>query len=122
MASKTECSNHCGSGIQTLTFHCQQISNGKFWKLPPHACSHLDKPEETERCVGPCDNAHWLYDDWGTCSVTCGGGIQTRTAECIDSNNIVVPDNNCKTPSILKQLCGQVACPKWAFDNWSPVS
>lgn len=122
LASKTECSNHCGSGIQTSTFHCGQISNKTFWKLPPHACSHLDRPKETEPCIGPCDNAHWSYNDWDTCSVTCGGGIQTRTAKCIDSNNRVVSDNNCKTPSILKRLCGQDACPKWAFDNWSPCS
>ena len=28
---------------------------------------------------------YWAVSDWGTCSATCDGGVQTRTVSCMNS-------------------------------------
>ncbi|XP_015110053.1 A disintegrin and metalloproteinase with thrombospondin motifs gon-1 isoform X1 [Diachasma alloeum] len=125
--SRSECSNHCGPGTQTVSTRCVQIlitsANRTPRPFPPHACSHLNRPKELVPCTGPCDDAHWSYSDWGSCSVSCGGGMQMRTAKCVDSLGRIVPDDKCSSSKkILERFCGHEACPQWAFGDWSPCS
>lgn len=90
--------------------------------VPPHVCLHIKKPNEYQSCVGPCNNAHWSYSEWNACSVSCGGGIQWRSAKCVDSNNRPVRDENCTgQEKHVKRICGQEVCPKWDLGEWSPV-
>nr|XP_050844302.1 A disintegrin and metalloproteinase with thrombospondin motifs 9 isoform X2 [Vespula vulgaris] len=126
ITSESECSSHCGPGTRTITSRCVQIllySNRSLRSLPVHLCSHLERPNELEPCEGPCNDVHWKYSEWGTCSVTCGGGIQYRMATCVDSNDRQVSEDTCAGQKTrLKNICGQEACPKWAFGEWSKCS
>lgn len=125
MTSISECSNHCGPGVQTVTSRCVQVlldSTHPPRPLPAHACLHIEKPSEHQSCVGPCDDAHWSYSEWNTCSVSCGGGVQFRSAKCVDSNERQVRDENCaRQEKHLKRICSQEACPRWDLGEWSPV-
>ncbi|KAK0098756.1 hypothetical protein PV326_004035 [Microctonus aethiopoides] len=128
LTSVSECSNHCGPGTRMITTQCVQIllnSNTPrpSHRLPPHACAHLERPNEIELCRGPCDDAHWSYTEWGSCSVSCGGGTQIRTANCIDSIGQLVSENECNaSEKILQKTCNHDTCPQWTPGEWSPCS
>ncbi|XP_011497655.1 PREDICTED: A disintegrin and metalloproteinase with thrombospondin motifs 9-like [Ceratosolen solmsi marchali] len=126
--SKSECSSHCGPGTLLVRYRCVQATLGRdrshLTPVPPHACNYLERPQERKSCMGPCEYAHWQYDEWSGCSVTCGDkGFQQRTARCVDVNNKTVPESMCPGDSkIVKQTCGNKSCPKWGFGQWSAVS
>ncbi len=56
------------------------------------------------------------------CSKSCGGGIQVRSAYCIDSDDNILEEENCfsLTP-VTKQDCGNEECPKWKTGDWTAV-
>ncbi|XP_011881326.1 PREDICTED: A disintegrin and metalloproteinase with thrombospondin motifs 9 isoform X3 [Vollenhovia emeryi] len=124
--SMSECSNHCGPGVRNVTSRCVQIfldSSHPPRSIPAHACLHIEKPSKHQPCVGPCDDAHWSYSEWNACSVSCGGGVQLRSAICVDSNERQVRDENCaRQEKHLKRTCNQEACPKWDLGEWNPCS
>lgn len=121
----SECSNHCGLGTRMVTSRCMQRllhSNHPPRAIPAQSCAHLEQPNDTEACIGPCEDAHWSYGKWSACNTTCGGGVQYRTAICVDSNRRPVSEENCMgQKKDLERACGNEECPKWAFKNWSRV-
>ncbi|XP_015439525.1 PREDICTED: A disintegrin and metalloproteinase with thrombospondin motifs 9 [Dufourea novaeangliae] len=126
ITSTNECSSHCGLGTRTVTSKCVQIllnSDERSHPIQERACAHLKRPNQEEPCTGPCDSFHWNYTEWGSCSVTCGNGVQHRTAICVNSNERHVPANNCdRQEKHLTRPCAQTVCPKWDFGNWDPCS
>ncbi|XP_076172003.1 A disintegrin and metalloproteinase with thrombospondin motifs 9 isoform X2 [Ptiloglossa arizonensis] len=125
ITSVSECSSHCGPGTRMVTSKCFQILNSNYppRSIQARACAHLQRPSEKEACVGPCENVHWNYGEWGSCSVTCGGGVQYRTAVCVHSNGRPVSEDNCaRQEKHLRRTCGQDACPKWDFGKWTACS
>ncbi|XP_076683108.1 A disintegrin and metalloproteinase with thrombospondin motifs 15 isoform X2 [Andrena cerasifolii] len=126
ITSVSECSSHCGPGTSTVTSRCLQILFNSDYPPRPissRSCAHLQRPSEEKACMGPCENAHWSYGDWGSCSVTCGGGVQHRTAMCVNSNGRPVPEDSCaRQEKHLKRMCSLDACPKWDFGKWTACS
>lgn len=108
-----------------VTSRCMQRllhSNHPPRAIPAQSCAHLEQPNDTEACIGPCEDAHWSYGKWSACNTTCGGGVQYRTAICVDSNRRPVSEENCMgQKKDLERACGNEECPKWAFKNWSRV-
>lgn len=57
------------------------------------------------------------------CTKTCGGGIQRRSARCVDDNLVTLDDGNCEASSkVTQQVCNMHNCPVWSFGEWTPVS
>ena len=58
------------------------------------------------------------------CSKTCGGGKQTRTAQCVSEQGWPKDESDCKQsdPPIVERPCGTQDCPKWVLGDMSPVS
>lgn len=59
---------------------------------------------------------HWITGTWGTCSATCGGGMQLRQVFCIRTDindvSITVPDMLCpESKPLYTQACNTQACP-----------
>ncbi|VDM44863.1 unnamed protein product [Toxocara canis] len=78
------------------------------------------------------DENRWVAGDWSECTVTCGGGHQTRSVYCIerhnDSSGVVentkVADQYCwqsKRP-LTERKCGKKQCPQWVKGDWSACS
>nr|CAD7429467.1 unnamed protein product [Timema monikensis] len=131
--SRSECSVHCGSGHRTLTVHCvQEFSDTQQFKvLDKSLCQHIlaFKPDNVEPCEGLCDVVRWKFAEWGPslllcqCSKTCGGGVQTRGAQCVDELDRVMEDSQCVTSErITDRVCGDKNCPQWSVDKWLPCS
>ncbi|KAG1667926.1 A disintegrin and metalloproteinase with thrombospondin motifs 9 [Nymphon striatum] len=122
---ESECSSRCSVGIKQRTIKCvQEIDQGEKHPLHDRYCEELEsKPEEFVECVGDCSEVFWKLEEWSECSKTCGGGVQSRVATCVDSNNKVLKDRECS--SLSKQTvrhCNTRGCPKWDYANWSACS
>ncbi|CDW53015.1 protein mig c; protein mig b; protein mig a [Trichuris trichiura] len=63
---------------------------------------------------------------WSDCSVTCGEGVQTRTAQCKDRMTKEEVDEELCANSTMPQLnrtCNTVDCePEWFIGEWEPCS
>ncbi|KAL4636310.1 A disintegrin and metalloproteinase with thrombospondin motifs 1-like [Arapaima gigas] len=66
--------------------------------------------------------AEWALRDWGSCSKTCGGGMQQRDVVCLDFRGR--PSSEC--PLELRpasaQPCAPHPCPAWQLGEWSACS
>ncbi|MDE3156438.1 MAG: thrombospondin type-1 domain-containing protein, partial [Acidobacteriota bacterium] len=115
------CSAVCGGGVQTRTRTViTPASNGGA------ACPALT---ESLACnTQPCVTYQWVFSDWSTCSAACGGGTQTRTAVCEDSNGTVVANSACAglppAAGPTSQACNTQACVtyQWVLSAWSACS
>ena len=59
-------------------------------------------------------NGQWSdWEDWGECSITCGGGNQTRSRVC-DNPEPAFGGKNCTEDGSMAsetQMCNEDACP-----------
>lgn len=55
-------------------------------------CVSSARPASSESCNNlPCPSYDLLYGSWADCSRMCGGGIQSRTIQCIEGGNVGNP-------------------------------
>ncbi|XP_030212685.1 papilin [Gadus morhua] len=120
------CSKECGSGFQSRLVFCA-IDNEVF---PDYLCASLPRPSSNRTCNAqacPLTNS-WTMGEWNTCSVTCGGGSQLRSVQCVShdaSGPRVVEDAVCaafsKAPPTL-QTCNMQRCAEYSVSSWSQCS
>ncbi|KAM6430417.1 A disintegrin and metalloproteinase with thrombospondin motifs 18 isoform 2-T3 [Liasis olivaceus] len=90
----SECSATCGPGIKRREMQCSEKSiGGKLITFPLRRCRNLKKPSIDLEDVchqGPCPMhplpnrvSGWYSSPWQQCTVTCGGGVQTRSVQCL---------------------------------------
>uniref|UniRef100_A0A3Q3KD59 ADAM metallopeptidase with thrombospondin type 1 motif, 16 n=1 Tax=Monopterus albus TaxID=43700 RepID=A0A3Q3KD59_MONAL len=89
-----ECSVTCGSGYQARFIKCaEKDTAGKYRELAAKKCHHVPKPivELQRPCIlamcppppQPLLRPEWHSSPWSQCTVTCGGGVQARTVQCL---------------------------------------
>ena len=127
LKSQSSCSAKCGKGTQRVSYDCVRImSNQQEVNLAEQYCLHdsnLKRPSDVIDCEGPCEGVRWVYSQWTPCSESCGGGMQTREAACVDSDNVAQPDDKCfAIKAVTEQECSQDPCPKWMTGEWTAVS
>ncbi|XP_022258891.1 ADAMTS-like protein 1 isoform X2 [Limulus polyphemus] len=78
-----------------------------------------------------CNNhqcpAVWITESWGSCSVSCGGGHQTRLVYCArggpNGTRARISDFLCsKKKPVGHRRCNTQSCPRWIEDPWSGCS
>jgi thrombospondin motif-containing protein 9 len=111
VGSWSECNPKCGTGNQNRIVLCKR-NDGTV------ATTCDDKqPPTTQTCINPTLCANWKTGEWGQCSATCGGGTQTRSVSCIDTNGNI--STNClETKPNTTQPCNTQACGRWATEPW----
>ncbi|XP_029466482.1 A disintegrin and metalloproteinase with thrombospondin motifs 18 [Rhinatrema bivittatum] len=94
VSSWSECSTTCGVGAKKRELKCTEKGiHGKLVISPHRRCRNIKKPniELEQSCNnGACplhraysDVSGWHSSPWQQCTVTCGGGVQTRTVQCL---------------------------------------
>ncbi|XP_078378562.1 coadhesin-like [Oculina patagonica] len=122
----SDCSATCGGGSQTRSRNCTNP--------PPQYggknCDELGPADQKQNCnPDPCpiDGNYTAWTEWSDCSVTCGGGSQTRSRSCTNPP----PQNggkNCDElgPGDQTQECNPDPCPidgnYTAWTEWSDCS
>ncbi|XP_030069873.1 papilin isoform X2 [Microcaecilia unicolor] len=126
--SWSECSAECGGGYQSRLVFCT-IDNEAY---PDYMCRNLPAPINNRTCnTQTCPLIkRWKMSGWGPCSVTCGGGTQSRSVYCTSyegggSEGAAVSDAECtaftgKPPS--QQACNLRQCAGWSVGPWSECS
>ncbi|XP_037655171.1 A disintegrin and metalloproteinase with thrombospondin motifs 12 [Choloepus didactylus] len=104
------CSATCGPhGEKKRTVLCIQTMGSDEQALPAKDCQHLLKPKTLVSCnrdiLCPSD---WTVGNWSECSVSCGGGVRTRSVLCAKNHN--EPCDMTKKPN-SRALCGLQQCP-----------
>ncbi|CAK8678214.1 unnamed protein product [Clavelina lepadiformis] len=123
------CSRPCGTGWRKRNRRCIDSSSGNIvgvrscpWKLPGAtelvACA-TEHCNETTEVIGQWDK----WQDWGSCSQTCGKGVQFRSRDCLGD----LPGyGNCTGDEDDMRLCNLTSCPviekNFTIANWGPWS
>uniref|UniRef100_A0AC35G3W0 Peptidase M12B domain-containing protein n=1 Tax=Panagrolaimus sp. PS1159 TaxID=55785 RepID=A0AC35G3W0_9BILA len=103
------CSVTCGIGFQLR----ERLCNGIL-------CAENSKQARTcnvQDCENSSSSSGHLWDHWspwGSCSATCGEGIQTRTRKCLSGDNCPVIES-----TIDEKRCVLGPCPTWSpWSEW----
>ncbi|XP_029937974.1 papilin isoform X2 [Myripristis murdjan] len=124
--SWSACSKECGSGYQSRLVFCA-IDNEAY---PDYLCASLPRPHSNRTCnPHACPQTRsWETGEWNTCSVSCGGGSQIRSVQCVSrdaSGPRVVEDSICaayaQAPPSL-QTCNMHKCAEYQVTGWSQCS
>ncbi|XP_075393286.1 A disintegrin and metalloproteinase with thrombospondin motifs 18 [Tenrec ecaudatus] len=117
----SECSASCGPGVRTRELKCiEKVFQGKMVTFSERRCRNIKKPslhlnEACDRGACPAWQVYnlaavWYTSPWQQCTVTCGGGVQTRAVHCAQQGH---PSSGCllhQKPPML-QACNTNFCP-----------
>ncbi|CAH1773254.1 unnamed protein product, partial [Owenia fusiformis] len=109
------CTTSCGEGTQSRNRYCNN---------PPPRNGGSDcsgSSTEVRNCpdnpLCPVDGRFGSWSNYSVCSVSCGGGIQTRTRVCIGPENGGKP---CEGPTSETRECSTSPCPvDGGYGPWS---
>ncbi|XP_072124224.1 A disintegrin and metalloproteinase with thrombospondin motifs 20-like isoform X1 [Mobula birostris] len=119
---KSECTAQCGPGHRTQDIHCMRYIHGKGLSesMDDRYCADQPKPPSREACHGDCLRTSWHYTSWSQCSKSCGGGVRTREAYCMNNLGRHLVDRECNEhQSVTSQPCSEFPCPEWTASQWS---
>ncbi|XP_056632510.1 A disintegrin and metalloproteinase with thrombospondin motifs 9 isoform X2 [Diorhabda sublineata] len=123
---RSECSPQCGKGIRNIHYNCIKMDkNNPSYneRVNDRHCTVLPRPPAMESCNTVCNTTRWNYSPWSECSKTCGGGIQRRTAKCVDYTYTPIDDSYCNdSEMVTNQICNTENCPEWILAENSSCS
>ncbi|KAK7117951.1 hypothetical protein R3I94_023236 [Phoxinus phoxinus] len=121
VAGRSDCSSKCGPGSRTLDVVCMRYSQSESEseRVESRACADLPKPQTREACHGDCLLKSWQYSAWSQCSRSCGRGVRTRQAFCMNNLGRRLAERECGDQRVLSEPCSDVPCPDWSASPWS---
>ncbi|PFX32412.1 Hemicentin-1 [Stylophora pistillata] len=118
----TLCSVFCGGGRQNRSRTCTNPPPKNDGKYCAGESSEI-RPCNTLPC--PVDGGWSSFGEWGSCSLTCGGGVQDRQRTCTNPPP-AHSGRPCDGSSVETRFCKQFPCPvhgNWArWQSWSICS
>ncbi|XP_022109098.1 A disintegrin and metalloproteinase with thrombospondin motifs 9-like isoform X2 [Acanthaster planci] len=116
----SKCSSTCGSGLRHRVVICQDEFGGV------ETCTEESRPRNIEVCNTRVPCPLWSFGEWGQCSATCGGGIQSRLVRCRLRSGRTLPNScNILTKPEDTRICRSNPCPthhSWRPRPWSLCS
>lgn len=125
----TPCDRSCLGGTQESIVKCFHMQTG-MEVTDEHCLTAPLVPIERRVCNDfPCPQ-RWRIGDFGSCSVTCGGGLMSREVTCVQAvsrlveKELTLPDFMCQKPIPQRvRECNTQFCPaNWATGFWSECS
>ncbi|XP_058477507.1 A disintegrin and metalloproteinase with thrombospondin motifs 14 isoform X2 [Solea solea] len=129
LKSWSQCSKHCGGGIQYTKYGCRRKSDSRL--VHRNFCDTSKKPKPIrKRCnVQECSQPLWAVEEWSPCSKTCGKlSYQTRVVQCTqelhNGTNRPVHSKHCtQNRPETRRTCNYTTCPaQWRTGAWSQCS
>uniref|UniRef100_A0AAQ5XIQ8 Thrombospondin-1 n=1 Tax=Amphiprion ocellaris TaxID=80972 RepID=A0AAQ5XIQ8_AMPOC len=116
----THCSVSCGRGIQQRGRSCDRINNNcEGTSVQTRDCYLQECDNKLDHPVFTVFNGNWgPWSPWDTCTVTCGGGGQTRKRLCNDPAP-KYGGKECVGDAKETQKCNKKACP--IDHNWDGI-
>jgi len=111
------CSTACGGGTQTRTVQCVRDDTAV---VDDSFCSgSMTKPVTWQACsTQACPSYAWSVSSYDPCDANCGGGMQTRSVQCLQDEVAAVEDEYCSAPKPgVSQSCNTQACPVYAWST-----
>uniref|UniRef100_A0A3Q3WQX5 Thrombospondin-1 n=1 Tax=Mola mola TaxID=94237 RepID=A0A3Q3WQX5_MOLML len=111
----THCSVSCGRGIQQRGRSCDRINNNCEGTSVQTRDCYLQECDK-QMSVFHNQDGSWINGNWGpwspwdTCTLTCGGGVQTRKRLCNDPAP-KYGGKECVGDNKDTQICNKKACP-----------
>ncbi|CAL1543550.1 unnamed protein product, partial [Lymnaea stagnalis] len=99
----SSCSLSCGSGTQWRNRSCV----GPFYG-GQNCVGDFNATQSCNVQSCPVDGYYKNWSDWGSCSVTCGGGQQYRQRSCVQP---LYGGADCVGPRNETQACNDKHCP-----------
>lgn len=137
----SRCSKSCqaGGGTSTRQVLCVNTAGQVLQQINEAQCAAANstagaKPPTMQVCGrSACATFQPVAKDWSSCSVTCGGGVQTRLVQCVDQRSrSVVRASFCDLSSLpTSQTCNTSPCSGssglvvgavWQQGDWSECS
>lgn len=80
-----------------------------------------NKVEAKTQVTGKRPASHWVAGGWGSCTVTCGSGLQKRPVQCQNAEGRATADCDSAERPEPERACGD-PCPAWNVGTWSHCS
>jgi len=124
------CTKPCNGGTQTRNVMCEELGTGAPQDEKMCVAMVGEKPISTRACnTDRCVAVHWQPSVWSDCSVSCGGGFQTRTLSCRTEDGHEAPLSRCVSDATnpkpnTKQPCNSSPCVAyyWAVGEFGACS
>ncbi|XP_028299073.1 A disintegrin and metalloproteinase with thrombospondin motifs 17 isoform X2 [Gouania willdenowi] len=128
-SSWQDCTVQCGGGERRTVVSCMRLANKTMEVVNDSFCQPENQPQPQVRVCNthPCQY-RWMAADWGTCSVTCGKGLQQREVGCVyhlqNGSLINTRDLYCQgeKPPLLQDCEGRLCLTVWEASEWSKCS
>lgn len=124
------CSSSCGTGTQTRDVWCErndgEKSSNRGSIFTTDKCKDIEIEYDLTQSCSDTSGCTYSYTNWGSysgCSVSCGGGTQSRTRSCQRSDGVTVDCSFCGGVCSSSQSCNTQSCYTWNYySNFNSAS
>ncbi|KAI9517678.1 A disintegrin and metalloproteinase with thrombospondin motifs 17, partial [Dissostichus eleginoides] len=128
-SSWQDCTVQCGGGERRTVVSCMRIFNKTMERVNDSYCQPENRPlPQIRLCNSHRCQYRWVTGDWGSCSITCGKGLQQREVACVyhlqNGTLFHTRDLFCQggKPPVVQGCEGRLCLSVWEASEWAQCS